>query len=344
MSIRDKASKINFGQLPGMAPTEPADKPELKPKTAPGFLMAHAANQKSDLLRENETLKEQVQDLTVAASRVKELQEEAKVWENAKVTRQIDTALIVRSPWANRDPKHFETAQFQQLKLEIENAGGNVVPIKVRPIANGKYEIVYGHRRYEACKQLGLPVLALVDNLDDVGLFVEMERENRNRDDLSPWEKGVWYQSILKRGLFPSHRKLADAIGLDQSTVSRAITIAELPPQVVEAFSSPLDLQYRWTAPLLSAWSTDQDALLERIDAIKAKSPRPNAGSIFTFLSAPPSTKEDRSQKEILVNGQKVASLKLDKNGGGQLTFSKGTFSEARLLKLIKFVEELATK
>ena len=95
---------------------------------------------------------------------------------------------------------------------------------------------------------------------------------------------------------------------------------------------------------MLSAWSTDQDALLERIDAIKAKSPRPNAGSIFTFLSAPPSTKEDRSQKEILVNGQKVASLKLDKNGGGQLTFSKGTLSEARLLKLIKFVEELAAK
>ncbi|MBF5007291.1 ParB/RepB/Spo0J family partition protein [Diaphorobacter caeni] len=342
MSIRDKASKINFGMLPGVAAPETTDKVETRPKTAPGFLMAHAVNQKSDLLRENETLKEQVQDLSAAASRVKELQEEAKVWENAKVTRLIDTALIVRSRWANRDPKHFETVQFQQLKLEIENSGGNVVPIKVRPVADGKYEIVYGHRRHEACRQLGLEVLALVDNLDDVGLFVEMERENRNRDDLSPWEKGVWYQSILKRGLFPSHRKLADAIGLDQSTVSRAITIAELPQQVVDAFASPLDLQYRWTAPLLNAWTTDKSGLLQRAEELKLKNPRPNAAAVFSFLASPQAPKQDSHKKEVFVGGQKIASLQIDKNGGGSLSFSKGVLSEARVQKLLKFLEDIA--
>ena len=340
MGIRDKASKINFGQITQSDASSPA-KTDAKPKTAPGFLMAHTVNQKSELLKENESLKEKLETLSVTASRVAELQEEAKSWENAKVTRLIDTSLIVRSKWANRDERHFDTKNFSELQQEIENAGGNIVPIKVRPISDGKYEIVYGHRRYEACKRLSIPVLALVDNLDDIGLFVEMERENRNRDDLSPWEKGVWFQSILSRSLFKSHRKLAEAIGLDQSTVSRAITIAGLPQQIVDAFSSPLDLQYRWTAPLLETWGADEKEMLSRVQRIGEMNPRPSAAKIFSILTKPAEHGKNGFSKAIVVDGERVASASFEPDGRGVLKFLPGKITESQFLQLIQYAEKL---
>ena len=340
MGIKDKASKINFGQITSPVTSAPA-KTEVKPKTAPGFLMAHTVNQKSELLKENDSLKEKLEKLTITASRVAELQEEAKSWENAKATRLIDTSLIVRSKWANRDERHFDTKSFLELQQEIENAEGNVVPIKVRPISDGMFEIVYGHRRYEACKRLNIPVLALVDNLDDIGLFVEMERENRNRDDLSPWEKGVWFQSILSHGLFKSHRKLAEAIGLDQSTVSRAITIAGLPEKIVGVFQSPLDLQYRWTAPLLEAWCKDEKEMLNRAQQIGEMSPRPAAAKIFLILTSPVESEKKGFSKSIFVDGEKIANASFDTDERGILKFVPGKISEAQFQQLIQVVEKL---
>ena len=81
----------------------------------------------------------------------------------------MDPRLIAPSRWANRHPDAFEGPEFEQLRREIEDAGGNVQPIKIRPITDGRtaeggarYEIVFGHRRHRACLDLGLPVLAVV--------------------------------------------------------------------------------------------------------------------------------------------------------------------------------------
>jgi ParB family chromosome partitioning protein len=91
--------------------------------------------------------------------------------------------------------------------------------IKVRPLKPGgefKYEVVFGHRRHRACLELGLPVLAVVDNLGGVELFVQMDRENRSRKNLSAWEQGMMYLRALENGLFPSNRQLAEKVGVDR--------------------------------------------------------------------------------------------------------------------------------
>ena len=124
--------------------------------------------------------------------------------------------------------------------------------------------MVYGHRRLQACRQLGLPVLAMVDNIDDRALFAEMERENRGRQNLSPWEQGVMYRRALDEGLFASMRQMAEMLGANVSAVSRSLALANLPQEVVSAFSSPLELQFRWAKLLTDAIERDRDGVLRR--------------------------------------------------------------------------------
>ena len=63
-----------------------------------------------------------------------------------------------------------------------------------------------------------------------------MERENRERQDLSPWEQGMMYRRALDLGLFTSNRALATALGIDHSNVGKSLALARLPDEVVAAF------------------------------------------------------------------------------------------------------------
>lgn len=194
-------------------------------------------------------------------------------WEGVLPSKKLDPRSIKPSKWANRHDKSFEGPEFAELKTEIESAGGNVQAIKVRPIPGSspqEYEVVFGHRRHRACLDLGLPVLATIESIDDKELFKEMDRENRLRADLRPYEQGLMYVRALDEGLFSSQRKLAEDLGLQSSNVSTAINIARLPTVVVEAFSSPLDIQYRWSAPLSDALKADPELVLSRAREIAA--------------------------------------------------------------------------
>jgi ParB family chromosome partitioning protein len=127
----------------------------------------------------------------------------------------------------------LRSADFAELKSEIESAGGNVQPVRVRPLARverfnraAEYEIVFGHRRHRACLELGIPVRALVEDASDQELFEAMERENRGRKNLSAWEQGCMYRKALDEGLYPSLRKLAESVKVDVSLVSKSVALA----------------------------------------------------------------------------------------------------------------------
>ena len=291
MALKDKAKRIDFTFLPAAENTFKTGeiKGEAKPpKTAPGVMMAFAVDQRSDLLLENDALKTQASRVGELEGRLSEATKELQGWEGAKATRLIEPAHIQRSQYANRHEINFSGLEFEKLKVEISNAGGNVQPIKVRPIASSddkyRYEIVFGHRRHEACRQLGLKVSAIVDNLDDQTLFVEMERENRERKDLSGWEQGVMYKNALDMGLFPSSRKLAEAVGVDLGNLGKALSLARLPAEVVGAFHSPLDLQFRWAKPLTQAYENDCDAFIGRAKRVNASKHKLSSKEIFEIL------------------------------------------------------------
>jgi ParB family chromosome partitioning protein len=286
----DKASAIDLSDIVDAKPRSAGvnvgamfGRDHSKPKAA--VTMQHEMANSEDA-KESRKLKAQVDELTASAHDLRDKAksaEDAKVaaeavaskFEGALVVRALDTSTIRRSQWANRNQAEFDSADFADLRVEIANAGGNTQPIKVRKIqgvVDGQpevYEIVFGHRRYQACKEEGLPVNAvIVDVMTDLELFEAMERENRGRKNLSAWEQGTMYQDALKRGLYPSARKLEEALDVNHSDCARALQLAKLPLSVIKAFQTPLDLQVRWAKPLSDAMEVNPDVLLANAKAI----------------------------------------------------------------------------
>lgn len=347
MGLKTKASMIDFGALPTAARIEKTSVP-ARPKTAPGALMAHTNDQRSELLKENERLKNEAVEAEVLRSRVEDLSAELQEWEGAKAARLLDPHFIQPSRWANRHESTFVSEDYKALKHEIAAAGGNVQAIKVRPITvsgtdDARYEIIFGHRRHRACLEAGVPVLAVVESLSDTDLFVEMDRENRARKDLSPWEQGMAYRRALDLGLFPSNRKLAEAVGADLSQVGKALALAALPQEVVEAFASPLQLQFRWAKPLADAYKADGEGLIERAKHARKLGPARTAAAVLRVLL-------DRQEEgggtvpppiEVLAEGRKAATIDMDTHARVTVSFAKGIVkTQAQMDKLSQVISE----
>lgn len=215
----------------------------------------------------------------------------AEKFDGADLVMALETRLVRRSQWANRNPAEFLSPEFQALRKEIGNAGGNTQPIKVRRVegvVDGQselFEIVFGHRRFQACVEEGLKVNAvIVDHMTDRELFEAMERENRGRKNLSAWEQGMMYQDALKKELYSSARKLEEALNLNHSDCTRALQLAKLPKTVINAFATPLDLQVRWAKHLTDAMQKDPDIVLSRATTLSKMNPRPSASDVFKEL------------------------------------------------------------
>ena len=272
---------------------------------------------------------------------------------NAELVRKLDPHSIRRSRWANRDELNFVGADWDAFKAEIRSAGGNVEPIKVRRVFNGKtppqqgkatvaepLEIVYGHRRHQACLELDLPVNAIVvEAMEDQALFAEMDRENRQRENLSAWEQGRMYNLALREGLFPSIRRLSEDLGVNLSIASRCCKLAQLPDAVVQAFPSPLGIQVRWAKPLADAVQSDPDGVLERARALHAERGKLTPAEVFERLLNQPAH-DAKPAIAIHANGQQAASLKVGPKGRAVVEFEAGALEPARHDALVKLIAD----
>lgn len=185
--------------------------------------------------------------------------------EGTKHCYRLDPKCVYPSRWANRDEDSFKGPDWEKFKEEIDSAGGNVQPIKVRKSVlqkNTCFEIVFGHRRHRACLDLGIEVLVVSEEMSDEQLFEEMDRENRQRANLTPYEQGLMYCRALDEGLYPSIRKLVESVGGNLGNTSAYIRLARLPVQVISAFESPLHIQQRWIRPMTNALMKSPDCVL----------------------------------------------------------------------------------
>lgn len=84
--------------------------------------------------------------------------------------------------------------EMKELMDSIEESG-IIHPILVRPKEGGEYEVISGHRRWEACKELGInQVPAKVLYLDDDEATVLMVNSNIQREHVLPSEKAFAYK------------------------------------------------------------------------------------------------------------------------------------------------------
>ena len=321
MALKDKAARVDLNHI-GLATGNRG----LGSKTAIGM---HA----DALFRDEQVTAENV-----------ELKQRLAEFDGASATRKLDPKLIKPSKWANRNELSYGGAEFAELKQEIETAGGNIQPIKVRPskVVAGEFELVFGHRRHRACLELGLPVLAVIDDLDDSELFCQMDRENRARAALSPWEAGKTYFKALDEGLFPSARKLAEAASIDLSQLGKALALARLPVDVIAAFPSPLDLQYRWATLLTPAIQKDPDLILARARELKNSTEKLSASQVLTRLLEGGGTVPPPAPKKISVKGKdgQTATIKLD-SAKRSVEISLGNVDPKRFSEVEKAIKAL---
>ena len=91
----------------------------------------------------------------------------------------------------------------EEMKESIEKFG-ILTPIIVRPIENGRYEIIAGHNRVECSKELGKKTIPakIISVDDDNAILIMIETNLCSRDEISPVEKGRAYKlklEILKK-------------------------------------------------------------------------------------------------------------------------------------------------
>lgn len=206
-------------------------------------------------------------------SELKEVKEKLDQYSESLPVKKLNPQKIRASKFANRVTQSFSDIRFEALKEEIKNAGGNVQPIKVRPIKNGEYEIVYGHRRHRACLDLGIEVIAIIhDGMTDKALFEEMSRENEQRKDLSAYELASHYNRGIQMKLYKNWSEIGAVLGKAKSLMSRYSALAELPKEVVDAFPSPNEIQPKWAEKIRKALANDGKAFADRLKSVMGKS------------------------------------------------------------------------
>jgi ParB family chromosome partitioning protein len=142
----------------------------------------------------------------------------------------------------------------------------------------------------------------------------------------------------LDEGLFPSNRKLADAVGVDITLVGKALQIARLPNEVAQAFPSPTLIQFRWGAVLEAALSKNQDAVLARArDLIGSGTSAPEVFKALTTAATDKATHSGLNGTRTLDFGEgRTATLRLDKKGRLFVESSPGLLAPERLKELEK--------
>ena len=284
--------------------------------------------------------------MLAAEGEMGKLRERLQEYDGASPTRKLDPVSIVPSRWANRHPDAYNSAEFSRLKEDIALAGGNVQAIAVRPMLEqpGRYEIVFGHRRHRACSELGIPVLATIVStlISDLEIFTAMDRENRERADLRAYEQGTMYRRALDEGLYPSNRRLAEALGVSHTWVANVLQVADLPPSVIECFLSPLDIQHRHSKAIVAALAKDRKGVLRRAERLRQQARNLAPSDVVNALTGSPAERGEQTPNHLDVAGKQVG--KWFKDGAGRLNIQldAGVVSDDRLQAVIRmFVESI---
>src|SRR6187549_2446655 len=143
----------------------------------------------------------------------------------------VPLALIDANPAQPRTTLRPES--LEQLARSIQESGV-VQPILVRPIANGRFQIIAGERRFRAAQKLGhVTIPAVVRTVADDRVLEFALVENIQREELTPIEEAQALRR-LQDELGLTQEALAGKVGKDRATVANTIRLLRLPAEVRE--------------------------------------------------------------------------------------------------------------
>ena len=127
--------------------------------------------------------------------------------------------------------KDIDPEKLKELSDSIA-AQGIIQPIVVRKIADEKYEIIAGERRWRAAQLAELSeVPVLVKDIDDRAVMAVALIENIQREDLNALEEAEALHRLLDEFEL-THQQIAESIGRSRATVSNLLRLLDLAPEV----------------------------------------------------------------------------------------------------------------
>jgi ParB family chromosome partitioning protein len=140
-------------------------------------------------------------------------------------------------PLDNIDPNPFQTRskmneeQLAELATSIA-ANGVVQPVLVRPLSNGRFQLIAGERRWRASLQAGKATIpAILRQVSDEQAMEITIVENLQRADLNPMEQARAFER-LSREFHMTQEQMAARTGKDRATVANFLRLLRLPASV----------------------------------------------------------------------------------------------------------------
>ncbi|MEJ6010274.1 ParB/RepB/Spo0J family partition protein [Novosphingobium aquae] len=144
---------------------------------------------------------------------------------------QLPISLIDPDP--NQPRRHFDEAALVELAESIA-ARGVIQPVIVRPVGQGRFQLVAGERRWRAAQRAQLhEIPALVRELSDRDVMALALIENLQREDLNPVEEARAYHRLSEEeGL--TQAEIARFVDKSRSHVANFQRLLQLPDVVLD--------------------------------------------------------------------------------------------------------------
>ena len=194
-----------------------------------------------------------------------------------KETRAEHLAVDKLRPFDGHPFKVVDNEEMDQLTWSILTQG-LLTPLVVRPLDNGEYEVISGHRRLHACKKAGIETVpALIYAIDRDAAAIALVDSNLHREKILPSEKAFAYklklEALKHQGAssqvgtkLRSDEMIAQQTGDSRNQVQRYIRLTNLIPSILQmvdegkiALTPAVELSY--------LTETEQADLLETMES-----------------------------------------------------------------------------
>ncbi len=139
---------------------------------------------------------------------------------------EIELSKIEANPFQPRTK--FDEEPLKELAESIKEIG-LIQPITLRKVADDKYQIIAGERRFRAAQMAGLEAIpAYIRKAKDEGMLEMALVENIQREDLDAIEIALSYQRLLEELEF-TQEELSTRIGKKRSTIANYLRLLKLP-------------------------------------------------------------------------------------------------------------------
>lgn len=154
-----------------------------------------------------------------------------------EVAQQNEVPINQISPNPRQPRTVFDETALNELIASIKSIGILQPPV-VRKVAENKYELVMGERRYRAAKAAGLTSIpVIIRQTPDNELLRDALIENIHRSNLNPLEEGAAYAQLLS-DFGCTHDELALKLGRSRPLISNTIRLLNLPDAVQRKVAS----------------------------------------------------------------------------------------------------------